>query len=96
MSIQYPYNNHYQTPQIPNYLTAQNQFDINTNNAPVYDNRQDCLPERPPRRSPEGFRWVPIYSHFYWDGHQWNSVKVKKPYWGLIDEEHPCDPHSPY
>lgn len=96
MSIQYPYNNsYYQTPQIPNeqygYL-PQNHF--NTDNPTVY-NRQDCLPERPPRRSPEGFRWVPIYSHFYWDGHRWNSIKVKKPYWGLIDEEHPCDPHFP-
>ncbi|MEM5659767.1 hypothetical protein AAHB50_30750 [Bacillus toyonensis] len=64
MSIQYPYNNYYQTPQIPNYLTAQNQFDINTNNAPVYDNRQDCLPERPPKnhqKDLDGYQFILIF-----------------------------------
>ncbi|WP_144508658.1 hypothetical protein [Bacillus mycoides] len=94
MSIQYPYNNsYYQNPQLQN-----EQYGISSQNYPnprLNGVAQDCLGSRPPRRSPAGFKWVKIYPHFYWDGHEWNKIRVTQPYWALIDEEHPCDPHDP-
>lgn len=106
MSIQYPYNNsYYQIPQIPNGqygISPQNYSNPNPNHvtqdylgARPNGVAQDCLSARPPRRSPVGFKWIKIYPHFYWDGHDWNKIKVTQPYWALIDEEHPCDPHDP-
>ncbi|HDR8261195.1 TPA: hypothetical protein QC128_004524 [Bacillus cereus] len=96
MSIQYPYNNNYYPSTTNQEYPPQIQPQFNENQLNIRQHEQesqDCL-MYPPRRSPEGFRWIRIYPYFMWNGHYWVSRNVT-PHWGLIDELHPCNPHTP-
>lgn len=97
MSMQYFYENNYYPPTTnQEYFSPIQQpyFNEKPSNIRQQDHDpQDCL-TYPPRRSPEGFRWIKIYPYFMWNGHYWIRRNAT-PHWGLIDELHPCDPHNP-